>query len=346
MQKKSVKIWYTHDWIDSVEHLAQVLGLSNNIEFIYDEENPEYIFAGEQIYSSRAYLDKFLKLAKDDTVLIFFCLEAISPDFNIFDYSITTDLRLGYNDRAVRRRYVPVGENFQDFNTLHLQPAEELLRSKTEFCNFIYSNGQAHPYRDRMFHELSRYKQVHSLGRHLRNYDSPEASDPQYMRGSIAMKRPYKFSIAFENATFPGYTTEKILTSFQAQTIPIYWGNPFVAREYNTQSFINCHDYKNFDDVIDVIKSIDHDDALWCKIMSQPKQSPEQIADSQASQDEVTQFLDNIFLPERKLVKRAPVGTWPQWYKNWFKHVPVYEEGLYHFLRKIKWKIINRLRKK
>ena len=47
----------------------------------------------------------------------------------------------------------------------------------------------------------------------------------------LRMKKPYKFSIAFENAWYPGYTSEKIVTSMLAGTIPIYWGNPDISRE-------------------------------------------------------------------------------------------------------------------
>lgn len=68
------------------------------------------------------------------------------------------------------------------------------------------------------------------------------------------MKKPYKFSIAFENAWYPGYTSEKIVTSMLAGTIPIYWGNPDISREFNSASFINCHDFPTLDDAAAYVK--------------------------------------------------------------------------------------------
>lgn len=36
--------------------------------------------------------------------------------------------------------------------------------------------------------------------------------------------RRYKFTIAFENQSYPGYVTEKIADALMAGTVPIYWG--------------------------------------------------------------------------------------------------------------------------
>ena len=92
------------------------------------------------------------------------------------------------------------------------------------------------------------------------------------------MKKPYKFSIAFENAWYPGYTSEKIVTSMLAGTIPIYWGNPDISREFNSASFINCHDFPTLDDAAAYVQKVDEDDNLWCEIMSRPWKTPEQEA--------------------------------------------------------------------
>jgi len=80
----------------------------------------------------------------------------------------------------------------------------------------------------------------------------------------------YKFTIAFENSSFPGYTTEKIAEAFTANTIPIYWGNPLVGRDFNPESFINCHNFDSFDKVIDHVIKVDNDDDLYRKYISSP----------------------------------------------------------------------------
>ncbi len=64
----------------------------------------------------------------------------------------------------------------------------------------------------------------------------------------------YKFNLCFENSQGYGYVTEKILDAYFSHTIPIYWGSPSVAKDFNPKSFVNVHDFKNFDEAIDYIK--------------------------------------------------------------------------------------------
>lgn len=52
----------------------------------------------------------------------------------------------------------------------------------------------------------------------------------------------YMFSIAHENASYPGYFTEKILDCFATGTIPIYWGDPDIGRVFNTDGIIMLDD--------------------------------------------------------------------------------------------------------
>lgn len=48
----------------------------------------------------------------------------------------------------------------------------------------------------------------------------------------------YMFSIAHENASYPGYFTEKILDCFATGTIPIYWGDPEIGKIFNMDGII------------------------------------------------------------------------------------------------------------
>jgi len=79
----------------------------------------------------------------------------------------------------------------------------------------------------------------------------------------LSFLQQYKFTIAFENSSYPGYTTEKLLQAFIAYKIPIYWGNPLIHKDFNTNSFINCHDYNNFEEVIERVIEVDKDDSLY-----------------------------------------------------------------------------------
>jgi hypothetical protein len=59
----------------------------------------------------------------------------------------------------------------------------------------------------------------------------------------IEFLRKCKFAIAFENSSAPGYNTEKLTHAIEADCLPIYWGDTQVGRSYNTQRFINAHDF-------------------------------------------------------------------------------------------------------
>ncbi|WP_243283939.1 glycosyltransferase family 10 domain-containing protein, partial [Flavonifractor plautii] len=79
------------------------------------------------------------------------------------------------------------------------------------------------------------------------------------------------FTIAFENAFMPGYTTEKLVDPFLSHSIPIYWGNPEVTKYYNPKAFINCNDYDNdFDAVIKRVIELDNDKEQYLQMLREP----------------------------------------------------------------------------
>ncbi|WP_254697630.1 glycosyltransferase family 10 domain-containing protein, partial [Helicobacter pylori] len=64
----------------------------------------------------------------------------------------------------------------------------------------------------------------------------------------------YKFNLCFENSQGYGYVTEKIIDAYFSHTIPIYWGSPSVAKDFNPKSFVNVCDFKDFDEAIDYVR--------------------------------------------------------------------------------------------
>lgn len=121
---------------------------------------------------------------------------------------------------------------------------EDVLDKKTKFCNFIYSNKV--PYREAFFKQLSKYKKVDAPGKSMNNMPS---FDHQLTGDMWQRKRhflsEYKFTIAFENYVYPGYQTEKLYDAMQANSLPIYCGDPNIGEIFNTSSFINTPDYLN-----------------------------------------------------------------------------------------------------
>jgi len=108
----------------------------------------------------------------------------------------------------------------------------------------------------------------------------------------------YKFSIAMENTRGDGYISEKIVDSFRAGTIPIYYGDFLVDEYINPKTYILILGEKDVNEKIDYIKRIDNDDKLYKSIM---KENP--IIDknfvNKIDKDEFISFLKNIFRQEK-----------------------------------------------
>jgi hypothetical protein len=210
-------------------------------------------------------------LSFPDAVRIFFTGENVRPDFNLCDYAFAYDW-MEFGDRYFRcPNYV-----------LYAQYAEILERQRSsvdltefearDFCNFICSNGNAHPSRDRFFRLLSSYRRVDSAGTHFRNTAKSPGAPYQgdWTTPKVEFQRGYKFTIAFENSATVGYTTEKVVHAFAADTIPIYWGNSEVGREFNTRRMVNCHEFESLDAVVERIQELESDQQLLRDVLREP----------------------------------------------------------------------------
>lgn len=338
-----------HPYICSLDEIMSYLridSLRTKYSFEWCPNTPDYLVVSEHIYVNSKCNTQFKKLTHINPVTIFYAGEAETPDFNIFDYAVSFDSDLKNGDRHVQlpppfvffSRFVATNENM-----IHnIEEAQYCLQKKTGFCNFLYSNGNAHSNRDRLFYLLSKYKRVDSLGKHLNNVDNKPTGYNGHRHDCIPLKSPYKFSIASENAIFNGYTSEKILTSLAASTVPIYWGNPKIVYDINPKSFVNCFDYDTFDDVVERVREIDNNEDLWCDIISQPWQTCEQKKRSDDRMAYYISFFDNIFSQDLDNAKRAPQGTHPQFYKKYFFKATAYERSKYSIImNKIKKNIFD-----
>jgi len=151
-----------------------------------------------------------------------------------------------------------------------------ILDDKSEFCSYV-ARGAGHPEcrRTPFFEKLNEYKFVASMGDHFRNTE-PIPGESGTIMGSInkcEILKYFKFNMAFENSMEYngkiGYATEKIYEPMMALTIPIYWGNPEVHKDFNTKSFINWNDYGSDEKVIERIIEIDNDDDLYMDYMKE-----------------------------------------------------------------------------
>jgi len=230
---------------------------------------------------------------------IFYTGENRRPDFRECDFAFTFDfcnhpnhlrLPLWRHGNSIKQ---PPSKQFLD--------ARAELAKKTGFCSFVYSNKYC-PIRNRFFRLLSKYKRVDAAGKLFNNVGyqlGPQLTD------KLEFIRHYKFTIAFENESFPGYTTEKLYEPMLVNSLPIYWGDPRVDVDFNPASFINYFDYGSFEALVQQVIKVDQDDELYCHYLRQPWFRENLMHEDQMQQSVLTQF-DRIFSMRNTPVAQQP----------------------------------------
>lgn len=101
------------------------------------------------------------------------------------------------------------------------------------------------------------WKNLRNLPMHYRNRLTPlfKKINPQYCGNKLETMREFKFALCFENYSFPGYFTEKIIECFAAGVIPVYLGAPDIEEFVPSDSFINVRKYQLWDGLLDRLKS-------------------------------------------------------------------------------------------
>ena len=262
---KKLKIKFADTWDSCVEYFVSLLSnrfdvdISNDAEFL--------LFCDENFgNSNRNY-------SKKDIVKIFFTGENRRPENYDCHYAISFDHNFSpWHFRlplyAMDMWAIETIHNMNDrpFGYLFTMPNVD-LSTKTDFCAFVHRNG-GNPIRNSFFTKLSNtYKKVNSAGKLLNNtgLDLPDVPS------KINYFTKHKFSLCFENSSYPGYVTEKILHGFYGNTIPIYWGSRTIKRDFNPASYIDYFDYQSEDALIEKIIQIDNDDELYQRMVNSPK---------------------------------------------------------------------------
>ena len=127
------------------------------------------------------------------------------------------------------------------------------------------------PERERMVDALNQYKAVDCGGKWRNNVGGPVAD-------KIAFQSKYKFVLAIENYSAPGYLTEKFAQAAQSNAIPIYWGDPTITQYINPKAFVNCHDFDTEEDLVSHIRHLDTNEQAYRAMLTEPwfkqKQEP------------------------------------------------------------------------
>ncbi len=300
---KKIRVKYCkYNTSDETTPLTHNYKLHNILKKYYDvevtDDKPDYIFCDE---SSREYLNY-------DGIRICYTGENITPNFNMYDYAFGIDW-MEFGDRYYRfpPYYIATFytkdeiEATKDIDLEHPKPVtREDLAKKTGFCAFVYSNYLADERRKVLFDKLSDYKQVDAGGKYLNNIGGKRTDN------KLKFESERKFAMAVENSCRDGYTTDRLINAIIANTVPIYWGNPVINKEFNTKRFVNCHEYKNFDEVVARVKEIDQNDDLFLQIVNEPVFAPDYTF--RKTEAEFEAWLRNIFDQPYEDAKRRTIN--------------------------------------
>lgn len=241
--------------------------LKQRYDVTIDNENPDYLIFGDSNFGSTHWKYKCKK--------IFYTGENVRPTYFTYDHAITFDhemspkhyrLPLYVLEMDMMRWECVVDDYLWLTNKRPDTDWDQVYADKRSICTYLQSNPNCSVRNDFVKFVMSK-KQVDCGGPHFNNIGR---IIPRDIHQTIKFLNIGMFNIAFENGSYPGYTTEKILNCFYANTIPIYWGNKLVSRDFNTKAFINCHDYSSFDDVLAAIEELRTDKNKYLDVLSQP----------------------------------------------------------------------------
>lgn len=252
------------------------------------DEDPELLF-----YS--CYDTNYLKY---NCTRIFYTAENIRPDFTACDFAFSFD----YNKKKNHFRlplysmYVELLNWLDKLQTIPTRDeAKKIWATKTKFCCMVVSNPNGRE-RVTFFNNLSKIKQVDSGGAVLNNVGGKVLDKLEFIKD-------YKFVISFENSSYDGYTTEKILEPIYKDCIPIYWGNKLVSKDFNSKRFIDCSDFNSEKKLIDKLLEIEQNEELAIDMLMQPTFSKDKITHKEQCL-QVLQILSNIIENPKKPIAR------------------------------------------
>ena len=246
-------------------------------------DQPDFLFVSA-LCGSYEYM-------KYDCVRILYSGEPLHPDFNVFDYAIGFD-NIVFDDRYIQFPYFLLNkEKAKSCIPVSFEEANEILKQKELFCNFIYSHESPNGERNHFLELLQKYKRVECAGTYKNNMENNWAV--RYTIDKIDFIRKCKFTIAFESFSHKNFLTEKIRDAFVGNSVPVYFGDSNVGSVFNEKAFINCNSFSSLDEVIDKVIEIDRDDDKFIEMLVTPKYVQDDYVEHKYS--ELEAFLFNIF---------------------------------------------------
>lgn len=138
-------------------------------------------------------------------------------------------------DKVIRAHYVNgwfVNKSYDELSAMNHVP-------KTKDLSIIVSDKVA-----REGHR-ERYAFVNKIIGHFKDKVDVFGRGTRFIRDKYEGLADYKYSVAIENSTLPGYWTEKIADCYLSHTMPVYYGCPDIEDYFSADSMISI-DIRDF----------------------------------------------------------------------------------------------------
>jgi hypothetical protein len=167
---------------------------------------------------------------------------------------------------------------------------EKVADSRPNFCNFVYAHDVV--FRNEMFAELNRRRPVDAAGGCMNNRNGWRV--PPGIAAKLDYLRGFRFTLAVENAVWPGYATEKLIQPMIAGSIPVYIGDPQASVEFDPASYIDFGRFASMREMLDYVIEVDNTRDLYLAMLAAPWLRGNRLPDY-ARDETVAAFFDRIF---------------------------------------------------
>jgi len=273
--------------------------LSRKYELVADQARPELV-----VFS--VFPDKTMPTPPDRGVpTLFITGENVVPDMARCDFAIS------FQRDIADPRHLRIPNWVQRFNALGVPPATLLASRRPRgpvpagFCAYLHNHRVA--LREEFVRALSRHARVDCAGASMNNMPAIGA----HPDAKMAFLRERRFCIAFENAVAPGYTTEKLPEALLAGSVPIYFGDPLVGLDFNSEAFLDLSRHGSLERLANAVMALDSDPVAWQRMRDQPAYVDDRLP-ACADDERIFAFLERAFdqVPQRANgAAPAPVTT-------------------------------------
>lgn len=233
---KQLRIGFADTYENAILFFEDVL--SRRYDIIRDDDYPEYLIFGDSNFGNDHNLPDYR-----DSKKIFFTGENVRPDFSDCDVALTFDHENSFRHYRLPLYVLEMWAINKDNNSSGQFSFDYLIkkpdiRDLNPFLQWKMAFIQTNPhqqFRNAIAANLDSVGLLASGGPFMNNLPLV----PRNRDAKFQFYGKYLFGSAMENGTYPGYVTEKLLDCYYSNTIPIYWGSPTVARDFNPYSFID-----------------------------------------------------------------------------------------------------------